>query len=152
MIDVGPIDWAALSAHNAALMRVAPWPEAAALIPRGPVYLASPVTSYLERGLEDEAARLASLWAAELLAQGLSPFAPAAQWVGALMAAEGAARDRLLAMSHAEWMRRCVPMLHAARALVIPPIPGWAASRGVWAEACLAVVRNTPVVIIEAPR
>jgi len=43
------------------------------------------------------------------------------------------------------WTRWCAPILAAARAVVVPDIPGWSRSEGVWHEVREALGRSLPV-------
>ena len=43
------------------------------------------------------------------------------------------------------WTRWCAPILAASRAVVVPDIPGWSRSEGVWHEVREALGRSLPV-------
>lgn len=45
------------------------------------------------------------------------------------------------------WERWCRPMLDACCAVVIPDLPGWQRSRGIWFEALRAMDRQCPVFV-----
>jgi hypothetical protein len=46
------------------------------------------------------------------------------------------------------WNRWCLPLLHSAGCIVVPPVPGWDRSRGVWGECCYALRHGLPVWLI----
>ncbi|MBB5515786.1 hypothetical protein FHS89_001806 [Rubricella aquisinus] len=46
------------------------------------------------------------------------------------------------------WARWCQPMLEACGAIVVPPMEGWAASRGVWREVSWALQHDVPVYLV----
>lgn len=43
------------------------------------------------------------------------------------------------------WARWCAPLLRVASAVVVPDLPGWRTSRGIWREVMWALERNVPV-------
>ena len=52
-------------------------------------------------------------------------------------------------LDDAFWAAWCQPLLSRSGVVVIPPMAGWEASRGVWREACWALRNNQPVFVIE---
>lgn len=46
------------------------------------------------------------------------------------------------------WQRWCLPLLQGAGAVVVPPMPGWELSHGVWNECCWALRHNVRVFVI----
>ncbi len=46
------------------------------------------------------------------------------------------------------WAGFCQPLLTASAAVIVPPMPGWDRSRGVWREACDALRHNVPVYLV----
>lgn len=51
-------------------------------------------------------------------------------------------------LDDAFWSRWCQPILAGCGAVIIPAMPGWDRSRGVWREACWALLHNVPVYLI----
>jgi hypothetical protein len=128
-----------------------------------PVYLATPYTkecidvlgewSYdLSRAMQRRAERAA----ADLHAQGVSAFAPVALSAG-IVHATGEFHHRgrtgskfkpgLDPLDAVAWARWCQPFLNVCGAVVVPDLPGWDRSRGIWQEVQFAVDRGIPVFV-----
>lgn len=130
---------------------------------RQPVYLATPysreVTDSLgawcherSRGLGRVAARAAE----DLRRVGVAAFAPIAlsdamlRSTGAFVADDfSGVRFALTAdpLDEVAWGRWCQPFLNVCSALVIPDLPGWDRSAGIWAELRYALHRDLPVFV-----
>lgn len=160
----GPVLVAA-RAGDLPLIRVAQSPALVAQTYGGaqPVYLATPyakectdVLGEWSYDLSRAMGRRAEVAAADLLAHGVSAFAPVA--LGAAMihatgAFHGGARGgvrfepRLDPLDAAAWSRWCMPFLNSCGAVVVPNIPGWDQSGGIWSQVCYALGRNVPVYV-----
>lgn len=143
-----------------ALMNVRDWgkdplihfgqtPEMVARKAAGLIYVATPYTKLAV----DDAGRwsqVESLVAAEraarascrLAALGLTAISPIVQ--AAAMCHASAALDPLDVVF---WPRWCAPLLSRSSAVVIPDLPGWDQSDGIWHEAREAVGMNKPVFV-----
>lgn len=136
---------------------------AAAFAGRQPVYLATPYSRVVldEAGQWDYMRSVHAMMAAgraagDLMALGVSAFAPIAQscvMVHARGHFSGSAKggvawsnglDPLAADLWAAW---CQPFLNACGAVVVPDLPGWDQSRGIWGEVQFAVRHNLPVFV-----
>lgn len=140
------------------LLRMAPWwpgllhpgatPASVARVASGLVYLATPYSLQAtdprngrwRRDWSDALARAAALEAVALAREGLTAVSPIVQ-----SAAMCNALDGLDPLDERLWARWCQPMLDAARAVVVPDIPGWRRSLGVWREVIWALEHNMPV-------
>jgi len=147
MFDHGPIDWAALQATSGTVYRD-PGPDVIEIFRGRQVYMATPVTQYIDRGEAGIAIQLAAEAEAHLLSLGLSPVSPAILTVTAVMArGDDVIGLQLQAMDHGWWMRRCLPWMEPSAACVVPAIRGWQASLGVWQEASWFAARRRPVLL-----
>ncbi|MDZ4393806.1 DUF1937 family protein [Cypionkella sp.] len=130
---------------------------------RQPVYLATPYSKectdmlgqwdYL---LSCALGRRAEVAAKELMAHGVSAFAPIALAVGMISASchyrrrrseRGSFEPSLDPLDAAAWSRWCQPFLNVCGAVVVPDIPGWDHSVGIWAEVQFAIGRGIPVFV-----
>lgn len=90
------------------------------------IYLAAPYTGTPE--LQRERAALTAQFAARLQLAGFSPFAPTVQ---------GEQVEKLLppgVSSPSFWMQFCLPWLAVSDTLLVLPLPGWEASKGIAEE------------------
>jgi hypothetical protein len=141
-----------------ALMNVSDWgrdpklhfgatPETVARDCDGLVYLATPYSKLAvdkagrwNRVESMMAAERAARHAVRLCALGVTAISPIVH-AAALCHASNAI-DPLDAMF---WTRWCAPLLAASTAIVIPDIPGWDTSDGIWHEACAGVAMGLSV-------
>ena len=117
------------------------------------VYLATPYSRVVVdgEGLFSYEASLKAIydaagWSGILAVEGvtsLSPIIQSAEMVHTL------GSEFLDPLDAAFWTRWCVPLLAASDAVVIPPIPGWDSSVGVWGEACRGVEMGIPVIVLD---
>ena len=126
-----------------------------------PVYLASPysreavdVLGAWSYELSNLAARRAARACADLLTHGVmavSPIVQAVWMINASGAFEGQRRGGVRFVPSLDpldaglWMDWCQPLLNVCGAVVVPDIPGWQESNGIWAEVAQALTRNVPV-------
>jgi len=153
------IDWRSTDLHEfegILLHRDVPLADAALHFAGRLVYLATPYSKLavdasgafnLARSIH--AQTLATSWALRFAAAGVTALAPIT------LAGDMIFRDRATAgaqaldpLHHAFWEAWCRPMLSNADAVVIPPIPGWDQSRGVWREALAALGAMKPVYLL----
>jgi Domain of unknown function (DUF1937) len=128
---------------------------------RQPVYLATPYSREVvgadgvwEYARSVEVARGAALASAALMAAGVtavSPIVLSAAMVHATCRFE-ARRSAHFAgtidpLDHARWMAWCMPLLRSCGAVVVPDLPGWDRSLGIWAEVREALDRAMPVMV-----
>lgn len=117
------------------------------------MYLATPYT----RVVQDEngawcaersglAGLEAARWLARLAVLGVSAVSPILQAVE--MVGSGVEPD-LDPLDEDFWTRWCAPLLQASGGVIVPPLPGWDRSRGVWHEARAALSANQPVYLVE---
>lgn len=143
-------DWPALAAFSrdcALLVRFGMSDETVAATAAGLVYLATPYSKIAlsEHGnwsfhASAEAMTRASRHAARLAKRGISACSPI------VMAADMCHTDTTLdPLDAAFWTRWCAPLLAASRSVVVPDIPGWDQSAGIWHEVREAVAMNKPV-------
>lgn len=116
------------------------------------VYLATPYTRLARREdgafcavRSDGLAHEASCWAAMFALNGVTAISPIVCAVAAVNADLARALDPLDARFWENW---CRPLLRASDVVVIPPLPGWKESAGVFHEAREAVQQMKPVQII----
>lgn len=119
----------------------------------GLVYLATPYSREVRSGGRWDAGKSCamSLMAARHVLRlarervtAISPIVLAAEAIHAQPCTGGRKLDPLDAPFWADW---CRPILHAATAIVVPDIPGWDRSEGIWAEVQWAISRNMPVFV-----
>ena len=130
------------------LLHVGASPDTVARIASGQIYLASPyslqvtdpVSRRWSRWRSREMAASATLHVAALASRGITAVSPIIQ--------SAAICDLLTEFDPLDerfWGAWCQPMLDASRAVVVPDIPGWRESLGVWREVVWALDRNVPV-------
>ncbi|MGV6840590.1 MAG: DUF1937 family protein [Planktomarina sp.] len=90
----------------------------------------------------DRAAR----WARHFALDGVTAISPIIQSVGMLHCDLGGDLD---ALDAAFWENWCRPLLVATGPVIIPPIPGWNHSVGIWREAIYALEHNRSVFVID---
>lgn len=144
-------DWPwLLSAVPRARLQVADIDEVAGRTRGRLVYLATPYSLQASDGrgwcpaLAALPAADAAAWVARLARRGVTAVSPVLQSHHACLALPGL----LDPLDAAFWQCIDAPLLHAAGALVIPPVPGWQASLGIWHETGVALARGTPVWLI----
>lgn len=93
-----------------------------------------------------EAGVRAAIWARALAVEGVCAVSPIVQAVE--MIGSRGADDRLDPFDDGFWTAWCRPLLLASSVVVVPPIPGWDVSRGVWREAVAALATNRPVMLL----
>jgi len=118
------------------------------------VYLASPFTKLVVgadghydfgRGLV--AATYAARWSRRLAAVGVTAVSPIIQ---AVEMVHGDSPPILDPLDQKFWTCWCAPLLQACRAVVVPPIPGWAESDGVWRELRAALTAGRSVFQVDS--
>lgn len=110
-----------------------------------PVYLATPYSAYAALGDGDRAEELAAKWVARIAEDDVLAVSPVILGHRAMVAG-GASGQALERRDHGWWMRRCLPILHASRALVIADIDGWDESEGIEIEVRAAAAMSKPIV------
>lgn len=123
-------------------------PESVARVGSGLRYLATPYSRLVRdprsgqwsRVRSEEMVRHAALHAADLAGCGVTAVSPIVQ--SGVMCHGASVLDPL---DEAFWGRWCQPLLEACTAVVVPDIPGWRQSLGVWREVVWALDRNRPV-------
>ncbi len=108
-------------------------------------YLATPYTEHADRGMADEACRMAAWWSGMLLAEGISVVSPIVVGHHA-SAVNGVLHGR----THEWWLARCWPLLEACAGVIVPDIEGWRRSRGIALEVGRALELRRPVVLVAA--
>ena len=109
------------------------------------IYLACPYTSPDETTRRDRV-EAASWFAADLMAKhDFAVFSPITHGHQVY--------DHLppkLGQDHSYWMRQCLPMLRRCDELILIPLPGWQASRGVEIELDFAASAHIPIGFIQS--
>lgn len=120
-----------------------PFVAAAARLRGRLVYLATPYSrEVLDAAGEFCPARSAwsaaraAAWAQRFATEGVTAVSPIVQAVAMLGVRGGGGLDPLDAAFWDDW---CRPLLRASDAMVVPAMPGWDRSVGVWREACATV-------------
>lgn len=148
-------DLMALPAARADLLRIGATPALVARHARWgrPVYLASPYTLRAadEAGRWDadrsEAALRDAAWeSVRLLEVGVTAVSPIVM-SAAMIRATHRSRRRLDPFDGPLWHQWCRPLLDACAAIVVPDIPGWRQSCGVWREVCMGLDLQMPIFI-----
>lgn len=148
----GVPDWAALadSAWGGGLLAEGVGLAQAASVLRGSlVYLATPYSrEVVEDGrfvpyLSDKMGDEAALWSRRLALQGVTAVSPIVAAVAMLGWGGIDPLDQVF------WTNWCRPLLQGCDAVVIPPIPGWDRSQGVWVEALVALRSNRRVLLLQ---
>ncbi|MDI3335885.1 DUF1937 family protein [Defluviimonas aestuarii] len=143
-------DWQALARiarEKALLVRFGETDESVAALASGLVYLATPYSKVTldDRGnwsfhASADAMERASRVSARLAKLGITAVSPI------VMAADMCHTDATLDPLDADfWTRWCAPILAASRSVVVPSIPGWDQSVGIWHEVREAIGRNRTV-------
>jgi uncharacterized protein DUF1937 len=113
-------------------------------------YIATPYSNHVTDGsgfrpdLSKACAGVAAQWAATLILHGIMPVSPIVQSAAMADAALGAI-DPLDSTFWAVW---CSTLLVQCRRVIVPPIPGWDKSVGIFAEAKFALENNRPVYLL----
>lgn len=115
-------------------------------------YLATPYSKIAlcdcgawRQGASLEAAVRAALWGRALAAEGVTAVSPIIQAVEMVHADLADLLDPLDAKFWEDW---CRPLLAASGVVIVPPIPGWDESEGIWTEVRDALHRNCRVFLI----
>lgn len=147
-----PLDWLSLKSQRLPHLFIGGMTVMMAERLRGGlVYLATPYTEQVKTGGEfddyrsEVAGALAARWTLRLAVAGVTAVSPIALAVAMLR------EDRERALRPLDddfWTAWCRPMLTACCAVAVPMVPGWNASRGVWAEVTVALRAQLPVVLI----
>lgn len=124
-------------------------PDSVAAGTYGLIYLATPYNRIVrdahgnwDRHLSVQAWEKASRAAAALCERGVTAISPIA-----LSTDICATNARIDPLDQKFWTRWCEPLLQAADFVVVPDIPGWDASLGVWHEVTWALSVGTPVMV-----
>jgi len=133
--------------HEFPLIRTGATPDSVAMVASGMIYLATP---YSRIAVDDDghwspansalAAVHADRHGARLAVRGVTAVSPIV-----LAAGMRHATAHLDPLDARFWTRWCAPILAASRAVVVPDIPGWSRSEGVWHEVREALGRSLPV-------
>ncbi|PYE80395.1 DUF1937 family protein [Pseudoroseicyclus aestuarii] len=151
-------DWPQLCARYAGsglLQRDVALIDAAQVLRSGLAYLATP---YTQLSLDDGgrwcpsssslAADAAAAWCSRFAQTGVTAVSPVVQ--ADAMLQRDPWSDALDPLDETFWSVWCRPLLSRCDAVVIPPLPGWEQSLGVWTAARAAVTRQTRVILIAA--
>ena len=130
------------------LLHAGATPESVARVASGQLYLATPyslqvtnpVTGRWVRRWSEQVARGAALAQADLAMRGVTAVSPISQ-----SAAMCHIDSRLDPLDERFWARWCDAILWASRAVVVPDLPGWRHSLGVWREVVWALDHSVPV-------
>lgn len=148
-------DWDWLRGHYAGtgLLHDCAFGFAAARCRAGQTYLATPYTRQVRRSdgrwcpiRSDEIAERAAWWALHCAVNGVAAVAPVVQAQAMVTVDGGRAVDPL---DGGFWAKITMPMLMASRAVIVPPIAGWAESRGIWRETRWALRHRMAVFLIK---
>ena len=93
-----------------------------------------------------ECAARAARWARLLALEGITAVSPIIQAVE-MVHADGI-DPQLDPLDERFWEGWCRPLLNACGGVIVPPIPGWAESEGIWVEVCAALRAQRPVFLI----
>lgn len=157
--------WGALMAEAQAglcpLLRFGQSPATVATHVAQPVYMASPYSREVvgadgvwEYARSVEVVRKAALAQAALMAAGVTAISPIVM-SGAMVHATCRFEARRAAgfdgvvdpLDGAAWLQWCWPLLRVCGAVVVPDLPGWDRSNGIWAEVMFAIDRAIPVFV-----
>jgi len=115
-------------------------------------YLATPYTKAVlnddlqwDRGLSFDIEVRTARWSRAFAIEGVTVASPI---VMSRAICHADVEGHLDPLDDAFWSRWCQPMLSACGAVVIPAMDGWDVSRGVWREACWALLHNVPVYLV----
>ncbi|WP_444452556.1 DUF1937 family protein [Rhodobacter capsulatus] len=128
-------------------------PEVVARHNSGLAYLATPYTKEVlvkgkwsfERSVM--LSTLASRHVLLLMRAGATAVSPIVLAAEALHAQPSVPGRKVSPLDRARWTEWCRPMFCAAQLVVVPNIPGWDRSEGIWADVQAALAHNTPVFI-----
>lgn len=116
-------------------------------------YLATPYTkvSVFEDGEWSpteslECAVRAARWGRLLALEGVTAVSPVIQAVEMVHA--DFIEQQLDPLDASFWMDWCRPLLNASGVVIVPPVPGWDNSDGIWEEVRAALMFNRPVFLI----
>jgi hypothetical protein len=133
--------------------------EGVARLARGPAYLATPYTKLVtdgagcvDWGKAAAASHAAAVVQHDLALRGVSAWSPIVQAQAMLTAGRDGARVRMPGLDPLDtgfWEAWCRPWLHAAEVVIVPTLPGWHASDGVWREANIALDRLRRVLLLD---
>jgi len=124
----------------------------------GIAYLATPYSKVVldadglwDQRLSLDASARAARASAALARHGVTALSPIVQTAEMCHCSSLSARDpgALDPLDAAFWTRWCAPLLAAARAVIVPDIPGWDQSDGIWAEVVSALGCNLPVYVYD---
>ncbi|PYE81307.1 DUF1937 family protein [Pseudoroseicyclus aestuarii] len=151
-------DWPQLCARytgSGLLQRDVALIDAAQALRGSLAYLATPYTrqSTDDNGrwcpsLSCDLSDAAAAWCSRFAQTGVTAVSPVVQ--ADAMLQRDPWGDALDPLDEHFWSTWCRPLLSRCDAVVIPPLPGWDCSAGVWAEACAAVTRQRRVILIGA--
>lgn len=119
----------------------------------GLVYLATPYTREVLSGgkwsyeKSVTLSTLASRHMVMLMRERVTAISPIVMASEAMHAQCSVGGRRLDPLDQEFWSEWCRPLLHAARAVVVPNIPGWERSLGIWSEVAFALEHNMPVFV-----
>ena len=106
-------------------------------------YLATPYSKIAlcdrgawHQGASLEAAAHAARWAKALAVEGVTAVSPIVQAVEMI---HGDLADMIDPLDAVFWEGWCRPLLMACDVVIVPPIPGWAESQGIWREVWAAL-------------
>lgn len=116
-------------------------------------YLATPYSRQVvdhedgawDPNLSDDLGMVAAKWSRDLAIEGVTAISPI------LICVEMIARDftgALDPLDHMFWSTWCRPLLRRSEVVIVPPIPGWDESLGVWQEVRWALMHQVPVFLI----
>jgi hypothetical protein len=116
------------------------------------VYLATPYSREVinddlcwDVGLSMAVETRTARWARRMAIEGVTAVSPILQ---ACAMCHADMEGHLDPLDDAFWSAWCQPLLRACGAVVVPPMPGWKASRGVWREVIWAIENNVPVYLL----
>ena len=126
--------------------------EAARLARGHLAYLATPYSKLVlnddlewDRGQSLDLVLRAARWASLFALEGVTAISPIVQ-AGEMC--HSRLEGDLDPLDHVFWTKWCAPLLAASRILLVPPVPGWDQSQGIWFETCTALSRNVRVCLI----
>ena len=93
-----------------------------------------------------ECAARAARWARLLALEGITAVSPIIQAVE--MVHVDVIDPQLDPLDERFWEGWCQPLLNACGGVIVPPIPGWKESEGIWVEVCAALRAQRPVFLI----
>jgi hypothetical protein len=154
---LGHPDWFALlaRARRSGLLFEGSLGAMVARLRGGVVYLATPYSKLVVRSdggfdaaMSEAQGALAAEWQLRLALCGISAFSPIGSTVAMLREDNTHQMDPLSAEFWGAW---CRPFLAASNVVVVPKVPGWDQSLGVWHEVVTAIQAQSRVVLLEVP-